>query len=595
MNRWVFLFFCGLPLSSALCAAASPEIPTFARDIAPIIYQNCAACHHAGGVGPFPLLSYEDVKKHARQIAAVTAARYMPPWKAEDGYGDFQDERRLTQAQIRLIAKWVEAGAPEGVSSEAPVAPHFEDGWQLGKPDLVLQAPRGYTVPASGPDVFWNFVFKPDLKTTRYVRALEIRPNGTAGARNVHHANLIIDRMGSLLRAKADLVNGFPGMDLDISENPFDPASHLLFWKAGTIPKPEPDDMSWRLDPGNLLILNTHLQTSGKAEIVRPEIGLYFTDKPPTRFPLIVELEDDDALDIPAGAKNFPVSDDFRLPVDADILAIYPHAHYLGKLLEAYATLPDGTRKWLIRIPDWDPDWQAVYHYREPVFLPKGSVISMRYFYDNSAQNPRNPNHPPKRVCAGNQATDEMSHLWLQILPRGAGDRRRPLQEALVRHRLAKHPDDFSANLNLGAILMSRLDMQGAVSALKEAVRIDPKRPEAHDMLGAAMQSLGFGAEALQQFQLALQVDPDYINARYDLAKALAREGKFDQAAVQFERVAREFPNSARIQYEYGLLLARNGRNEEAVKQFDAALALDPKYEEARKSREEITKQLAGH
>jgi tetratricopeptide (TPR) repeat protein len=322
---------------------------------------------------------------------------------------------------------------------------------------------------------------------------------------------------------------------------------------------------------------------------VRPEIGLYFTDEAPTRFPLIVELEDDNTLNIPAGAKNFAVSDDLRLPLDVDVLAIYPHAHCLGKLLEAYATLPDGTRKWLIRIPDWDPDWQAVYRYREPVFLPKGSIISMRYFYDNSAKNPRNPNQPPRRVRAGNQAIDEMSHLWLQILPRGSGDRRRPLQEAVARHNLAKHPGDFSAHLNLGAILMSRLDMQGAVTALKEAARIDPSRPEAHDMLGAALQSLGFSAEAMQQFQLALAVDPTYINARYDLAKGLAREGKFDQAAAQFERVAREFPNSARIQDEYGVLLARSGRTAEAVKYFDAALAIDPTYEDARKNREKLS------
>lgn len=574
-----------------LCLGATPADPTFARDIAPIVYQNCTSCHHAGGVGPFPLLTYQDVKKHSGQIAAVTASRYMPPWKAESGYGQFQDERRLTDEQIRTIAKWVQAGAPEG--TDAPAAPAFADGWQLGKPDLVLEASHPFTVPASGPDVFWNFVFKPDLKTTRYVRALEIRPNGSAGARNVHHANLLIDRMGSLVHAKADLANGFGGMDLEISENPFDPASHLLFWKSGTVPKPEPDGMAWQLDPGNNLILNTHLQPSGKPESVRPQIGLYFTDQTPTKFPLIIELENDDALNIPPGASHFPVSDDFRMPEDVDVLAIYPHAHYLGKLLEAYATMPDGTRKWLIRIPDWDPNWQAVYRFQKPIFLPKGSTVSMRYFYDNSAANPRNPNHPPKRVTAGNQATDEMSHLWLQILPRGAGDHRRPVQEAIVRDRLDKHPDDFAANLNLGAILMSRLDMQGAVTSLKRAVSIDPKRPEAHDMLGSALQSLGFAPESLEQFRLALAADPDYINARYDLAHGLAREGKFEQAAAEFERVALAFPQSARIQDEFGVLLARCGRTAEAEKQFELALKLNPADEDAKKNRDELAKAAA--
>jgi tetratricopeptide (TPR) repeat protein len=552
-------------------------------------------CHHPGGAGPFSLLSYDDVKRHARQIAAVTAARFMPPWPPEQGHGEFRDERRLTRDQIDAIATWVQAGAPEGNPAEAPPSPQFAEGWQLGKPDLVIQALHPFVVPAGGPDVFWNFVFQPDLKTTKYVRALEIRPNGSAGARNVHHADLLIDRMGSLLRQKIDLSSGFAGMDLVISENPFDPTSHLLFWSAGLIPRAEPDDMPWRLDPGNVLVLNTHMQPSGKPEMVQPEIGLYFTDTPPTKFPLVMELENDDGLNIPAGAKNFQVSDDFRLPTDVKVLAIYPHAHYLGKVLEVYATLPDGTRKWLIRIPDWNPDWQDVYRYKEPVYLPKNSVISMRYLYDNSAANPRNPNHPPKRVQAGNRASDEMSHVWLQVLPVGAGDRRRPIQEALVRHKIEKHPDDFAAQLNLGAILMSRLDMQGAVSALRRAVALDPKRPEAHDMLGSAMQSLGFAGDAKEQFELALKADPEYINARYDLARALAREGKFDDAAAEFLKVAQAFPNSARIQDEYGVLLARSGHRAEALKQFEAALAIDPGYEDARKNRAQLSGQSMAH
>jgi hypothetical protein len=153
----------------------------------------------------------------------------------------------------------------------------------------------------------------------------------------------------------------------------------------------------------------------------------------------------------------------------------------LGKLLEAWATLPGeskeaaGATKWLIRIPNWDPNLQAVFDYREPVFLPKGSVIHMRYHYDNSAANPRNPNHPPQRVLAGNQASDEMGHLWLQVLPAGAGDHRRELQEAVMRHRLEKNPGDAVAHMNLGAILLSRLDPQGAVTELRTAARLEPK------------------------------------------------------------------------------------------------------------------------
>jgi len=300
---------------------------------------------------------------------------------------------------------------------------------------------------------------------------------------------------------------------------------------------------------------------------VRPSVGLYFTDEAPQHFPLLIQLEHDGALDIPAGARDFLIADDFRMPVDAEVLAVYPHAHYLGKLLEAYATLPDGSRKWLIRIPDWDLNWQAVYRYREPVFLPERSTISMRFHYDNSPANARNPNNPPKRVRAGNLATDEMGHLWLQILPRGHGDRDagpraeralgRTVQEAVMRHRLEKYPDDFSTHLNLGALLLARLDAQGAATMLEQAVRIDGRRAEAHDMLGEAFAALGRKREALEEFRAALRVQPDYLNARYNLAMALANFGKLEEAIENFRIVAAAYPDSARLQQQLQELMTR--------------------------------------
>jgi len=268
------------------------------------------------------------------------------------------------------------------------------------------------------------------------------------------------------------------------------------------------------------------------------------------------------------------------------VLAVYPHAHYLGKLLEGYATLPDGTRRWLIRIPHWDLNWQAVYRYRTPLFLPKGSVIHMRYHYDNSAANPRNPNSPPKRVVAGNQAADEMGHLWLQVLPRGAGDHRRPIQEALMRHRLQKYPDDFAAHMNLGALMLSRLDAQDAIPVLRAAVRIDPKRADAQNMLGTALQSVGRLQEAIAQFRLALQVQPDYLNAHYNLASALVKSGHLPEAVEQFRPVIAAYPDDSHLQNQFGELLAEDGKTSEALVHFDRAIALDPAYAAARRNRE---------
>jgi tetratricopeptide (TPR) repeat protein len=616
-----FLFCCALLGSGAGAAAAEP--PTFAHDVAPIVYRSCAPCHRPGQSGPFPLLTYADVHKHDRQIATVTHSRFMPPWLPDTGHGEFAGEQRLTDAEIRTIADWVSEGSLEGDPAATPPPPHFAEGWQLGTPDLVLEAPAAFSLPASGVDVYWNFVFRPELPAQRYVRAVEIRPGDR---RLVHHANLLVDRLGSAHQQET-APGGFPGMDVVLLRSPFDPEGHFLFWKPGAPPPVEPDGFAWRLDPGNELVLNTHMHPSGKPEQIRPVIGLYFTDKPQTRFPLILQLENDRALNIPPGVADFPVSDDFTLPLDIDVLAVYPHAHYLGKLLEAYATLPDGSRKWLIRIPAWDPAWQAVYTYREPVFLPKGSTVSMRYHYDNSAANVRNPNQPPKRVTAGNQSTDEMAHLWLQALPRGAGDRRRELQEAVMRHRLQKNPSDFEASFNLGAVLLSRLNARDAVGMLETAVHGQPNQPEARNMLGLALATTGRTADAIVQYQAALRLRPDYAAARFNLANALLKAGhlddaidsfrqalavypddpqprqrlaqaldargrqlageeKWDDAAARYRELVSLVPKDAQAHNDFGLALLHQGKSADAVAEFDRALAIDPANASAKANRE---------
>jgi tetratricopeptide (TPR) repeat protein len=559
------------------CVSSAGAAPlTFAHDVAPIIYRNCAPCHRPGEAAPFPLLSYQDVRKRASQIAQVTKSRYMPPWPPEHGFGDFAGERRLTDQQIQAIAEWVKEGAPEGPS--VPPAPSFTEGWQLGPPDLVLEAQSSFHAPASGPDVYWNFVFTPDLAASRFVRAVEIRPGDR---KLVHHANLLIDRLGAVqVQGRS---GGFPGMDLTLFRSPFDPDGNFLFWKPGSVPHVEPDGLAWRLDPGNQLVLNTHVHPSGKPEELRPSIGLYFTDKPQTKFPLLVQLGNDDALDIPAGAAHFAVSDDFRLPMDADVLAVYPHAHYLGKRIEAYAMLPGGRREWLIRIPDWDPNWQAVYYYREPVFLPKDSIISMRYEYDNSEGNVRNPNHPPKRVRAGNQSTDEMAHLWLQVLPRGAGDRRRELEQAVMRHRLEREPRDFEANFNLGVVMLSRLDAAEAVEPLRAAVRSEPDRADAHNMLGLALATIGRAEEALREYQRALEIYPAYTGARMNRGNALLKSGSLEAAIEDYRAVVQADPGDpvpkralARALALYGQELRVQGNTEKAQRAIDEARGLDP-------------------
>jgi tetratricopeptide (TPR) repeat protein len=577
---------------TVLRVQSSPE--TFNRDIAPIIFQNCTPCHRPGEAGPFSLVSYADVKRHGHQIVAVTRERIMPPWLPEPQELKFSDERRLSNQQIDLIRKWVEEGEVEGRSDDLPPVPTFVEGWQIGPPDLIVKASQPYPVAAAGTDLYWNFILPIPINQTRWVKAVEIRPGDK---RLVHHANILVDRLGISRRSEKEPGAGFPGMDLRIESEFFEPESHFLFWKPGSVPYVEPDGLALRLDPGTDLVLNTHLQPSGKPELLQPSIGVYFTDKPATQFPMLLQLERDAMLDIPPGEKNFVVTDRFTLPIDVDVLGIYPHAHYLGKDLLAEAILPDGNAETLIHITRWDLNWQAVFRYQNPVTLPKGTVIAMRYVYDNSADNIRNPNDPPKRVRAGNSSTDEMSHLWLQVLPRTVipvqGDPRRILQEALSRHHAEQDPTDYVAHYNLAAMLEDRGDPRGGIAEYELALRIRPEDAVIHNALGRALLTTGDASGAIAHFQKATQARPEYFDAHYNLGVALASQGNIAEALTQFREAVRLSPNDAGAQANLGSVLAQAGKFVEAKTCLERALQIDPGHQLARENLDSVNEMLA--
>jgi len=564
-------------LAVALPAFAQPV--TFSKEIAPIIYANCASCHRPGESAPFSLLTYEDVKRHAAQIADVTMRRYMPPFLPEGPYGNFTEERRLSDTEIRLIQEWVKAGAPEGSRAEAPPVPKFASEWPLGAPDLVLRVAKPYELKADGAEVFWNFIIPISIPKARWVKAVDIRPGNP---KVVHHASIIIDRARSARRQVSN-ASGFPGMDLNIAENSFDPDGMFLAWKPGSVPTVSPEGMAWRVGPDMDLILNMHLRPSGKPEKVDAAIGLYFTDIPRTKFPLLIELEHDGAIDIPAGDSDYVVTDEFRTPLDIKVLAVYPHAHYLGKLLEGYATLPDGSRKWLIRIPSWDLSWQGVFHFKQPLLLPRGTVISMRFHYDNSEGNVRNPHRPPKRVKGGSHADDEMANLWLQVLPTGDGDQRAVLTQAVMHRLLEKYPSDFSANFNLGDLLLSGGNATGAIPYFEAATRAQPTSALAASELGVALASDSRMAEAKAQFKRSLDLDPKFTDARYDLGSAEAATGDFQLAVADFKQVLAERADDSKTRehlgealFAWGDALADSGQHGAAVERYRDALRYRP-------------------
>lgn len=593
---------------------------TYYKDVAPIIYSQCSVCHRPGESGPFSLLTFEDVKRHAAQIATVTKSRFMPPWQPQAGYGEFAEERRLTDAQIQTIQQWVAGGELPGNRRNEPKRPAFSSEWQLGAPDLVLNVNQPYHLPADGGEVFWNFVIPVPVKEERWVRAIEVRPGN---AKVFHHANVILDRAGSARRLEPKPGAGFEGMDITVQEDSFDPDSHFLSWKPGSEPVVEPDGMAWKATPGMNLVLNVHLRPTGKPETINPEIGLYFTPHAQTKFPMLVQLEHDGAIDIAPGEKDFLVSDDFTVPVDLHVLEIYPHAHYLAVLMEGYATLPDGTRKWLIRIPHWDLSWQGVYRCKQPVFLPRGSVISMRYHYDNSSANVRNPNQPPKRVTAGNGSKDEMGHLWLQVLPVTDSDQRAAIQQALMTHRLEKYPGDFSAAFNLGALMMDEGKPADAIPYFEKASLSQPASALAANELGVALMTESNLPDAAKLFARAVELDPSYTDARFNLASAEAAGGNWASAAQHFRQVMSEAPQNLKarqhlgevlylwgddfakagnfpqaagryrealayrpddpaLHTNLGQVLAQLGRRQEALAEFEAALRADPSFESAK-------------
>ena len=383
--------------------------PTYARDVAPVLDRECAACHRPDGVAPFSLLSYADAAKRARLIAQVTGSRYMPPWlpAASAGEPRLQHERKLTAAEIAMLAQWAEAGAPSGDLAHAPAAPQFAGGWQLGKPDLEAEMGAPFAVPADGPDLYQCFDIPAPEARSHYVRALDIRPGNP---RVTHHAILFEDTSGTA--RQRDRGAGYPCFGTP----GFLPARGLCGWTPGAVPFQTPADLPELLTGGADLVLQIHYHPDGKAETDRTRVALYFTARKPARHAFDIPLGSN-RIDIPAGDAAYKVTDHFTIPVAVDAIGINPHAHYVCKSMLAYAVLPDGSRRTLLRIPEWNFDWQQQYTYAAPVRLPAETRVEMEFTYDNSEANARNPNHPPRRVKWGPGSADEMAGLHIAVVP----------------------------------------------------------------------------------------------------------------------------------------------------------------------------------
>jgi Flp pilus assembly protein TadD len=552
-----------------------PGTLTFTRDVAPIVFQNCAPCHRSAGVAPFELTTHAHVTKRGKQIRKVTSTGYMPPWLPEPGQPQFAGERRLNATQLGTLWQWIDEGLAEGDPADLPPMPTWPEGWLLGPPDLVLQPAEPYTVRAEGPDLFRNLVLPVPLQRTRYVRAIDVRPGNP---RVVHHVTIEIAMPSARERDARDPGPGFEGMSLADSRPP---PGHLAGWTPGRMARLSDEDMAWPLEPGTDLLVQLHLRPSGKPESVQPSLGLYLTDRPPTRLPVILMLRND-AIDIPPGVKGHVVEDRLVLPVPVTALAISPHAHFLASSMEVFATLPDASRTWLLRIDDWDFNWQDRFTYARPIPLPRGAEIVMRYTFDNTGDNPQNPNDPPRRVVFGPESSDEMATLALQVLPQDAAGRA-ALDETLWRRQIDRDPRSWEAHHTLATILLSQQRLAEAVPHLEQAVAINPLHALGHFDLGVALAQAGRMDDAIASYGRALQADPSLAAAHRNLAQLLVARGDGAAAVLHLRTVRRLRPDDIDARFDLGAALARLGDLRAAEAELRAVVEAQPDAADARR------------
>lgn len=564
--------------------ASLAEPVTFATGVAPLLFRHCATCHRPGGSSNTALLTYDSARAHARQIVEMTASGRMPPWQPDAEWGAFDGDRRLSKTDVDLFRRWVEDGLLEGEPRATPRPPVFPSGWELGQPDLVLTMPE-YVLRADGPDMFRNFVLPVPERLLRYVRAWEFRPGNPVA---VHHATMQVDAAGASRQFdEDDPASGYEGL---IAPSARAPDGFFLDWAPGHRPNVAVPGTAWRLPAGSDLVMMLHLRPTGRTEQIQASVGLYFTDVPPARVPVMLRLTRQDLV-IPAGAAAFEVSDRFVLPVDVDVYSVQPHAHYLARDMTGWATAPDGRTTRLLKIRDWDFNWQDVYHYAQPIRLPAGSTISMSISYDNSVRNPRNPNVPPREVEYGQQTSDEMAEMWFQVIPVHAEDRstltaalyRKVLPEEIKGRRsmLRREPASIALRDDLALMLADVGDLDGAEQTFRETLLRRPNSASARFNVGMAILARGDPAEAVRYFESALAADASHGPSHFQLGLLRQAQGDLTRAAEHLDAAVLSRPSDAEVMLAAGVLDAMRRNEQRSVRRLRVALELRPDWPNA--------------
>ena len=419
----------GLALCLGALTAAAPQnstttpgVPTYTKDVAPILFKNCTGCHRPGEIGPMSLLTYDDVRPRAKDIRDKIDAGAMPPWHADAPRGTFLNERGLTEQEKSTIFRWVANGSPKGDAKDMPAAPEYPQGWSIGTPDVVFELPE-YHVPADDVVPYEYFYIPTNFTEPKWVQAIEVRP----GSRNVVHHVLV------RYKAKPD-VQRAPLLKLnpDISATPRGaaglhpikrgddlPVRLLATYAPGTNPQVFRPGTALRLEPGGILELQMHYTAAGQDEVDRTRVGMIFSKDPSPREVFALQFINS-TLRLPPGAADVKVDADVSFEQDATVWGLFPHTHMRGKKWEYLLQLPDGSKKTILSVPRYDFNWQTYYMFNEPLQVPKGSKIVSTAWYDNSAGNRANPD-PTVDVKWGEQTWEEMQYTGILVSPSSQG------------------------------------------------------------------------------------------------------------------------------------------------------------------------------
>ncbi len=384
-------------LAIALCVSAEP---TFYKDVAPVLERNCQSCHRPGEAAPMSLLTYEDTRPWAKAIRDAVLTKKMPPWFADPAYGHFSNDRTLAKADIDTLVAWVDANAPAGNPKDAPKPIAFTEGWNIGKPDVILEMPAEYQVPANGTIEYQHFVIPTGFSEDRWVQVVELRPGNRAV---VHHAAVFVRTPES--KWMRDVKPGEAASGKQVSGQGL--GDELLdFHVPGSVPHALSNGQAKLIRAGSDLIFQMHYTSNGKPATDRTRLGIVFAKEPPRERILTLQIANQ-RFAIPPGAPDYPVNAALTVQADARIVALNPHMHLRGKSFEFRLVPPGGEAQTLLKVPHYDFSWQLQYYLADQLPIAPGTKIECTAHYDNSPNNKFNPD-PAKEVHWGDQSWEEM-------------------------------------------------------------------------------------------------------------------------------------------------------------------------------------------